>query len=88
MGNIDLQDLYETVQELKSDIKALQTGEIAEMKDAISKIQYQIDWFDSVLEDNDICPLCGGEIIENIRFYSDNGYEKTRKCEDCHEVFE
>ena len=38
MGNIDLNDLYETVQELKADIEALKTGEIAEMKDAILKI--------------------------------------------------
>ncbi len=89
MWQIDLDDFYDTVQEIKTQIKNLdsvRTEDVNLMKTIKTVLQANVDYFDAVLEDNNICPLCGGEILRELSFHNDNGYrttEVTYKCEHC-----
>lgn len=85
MDNADVVELYNDLDKACEKLEELEDSTLHPIILEIRKIQSNIG---DQLEAVDICPLCGGEIVHNDRYYRDSGHESNWCCSECGAEYE
>ena len=84
--DIDVSDFYLTRVEFMDIYKKLKEKEVDQ--ELLNLFMLQIDWMDTMLIWNSVCPHCGYDINRELKFYEDSGTEIKYICEGCGREYE
>ena len=84
--DIDVSDFYLARVEFMDIYKKLKEKEVDQ--ELLNLFMSQIDWMDTMLIWNSVCPHCGHDINRELKFYEDSGTEIKYICEGCGREYE